>query len=120
MLALTRQLVVAHESSFLGAALGGLRLEDCSDQPITVSRINLLHLTDPPDFLGVITLMELARQDTLGATQLGSASLLRIVGVSEVRINELPGGRVSREAPTEGCTDAFIQSLQEVTRLGGL
>ena len=111
MFALTRQLVVAHESSFLRAALGGLRLEDGSDQPITVSGINLLYLTDPADFLGIVALMELAGENALRTSQLGCASLLHIVGVSEVRINELPGGCVSREAPTEGCTNAFIQSL---------
>ena len=120
MLALPRPRVVAHKSSLLGTALGGLCLEYGSDQPITVSRINLLHLADPASLLGIITLMELASEDTLGAAQLGCASLLHIVGVSKVRINELPGGRVSREAPTEGCTDALIQSLQEITRFGGL
>ena len=108
MLTLPRQLIVAYESSFLGAALRGLRLEDGSDQPITVRRIDLLHLADPADLLGIIALMELAGQNALRTSQLGCASLPHIVGVSEVRINELPGGRVSRKNPAEGLTDALV------------
>ena len=120
MLALTRQLIVAHKAAFLGTALGRLRLEDGPDQQVTVFTINLLHRTDTADLLGVVALVELARQDTLGATQLRRARGLHIVRVSKVRIHKLAGGRVSREAPAKRFTDALLQSLEEIARLGGL
>ena len=64
--------------------------------------------------------MELASENTLGAAQLGCTGLLHVVGMCEVRIHQLPGGRVSREAPAKRFTDALLQSLEEIARLGGL
>ena len=64
--------------------------------------------------------MELASENSLRTSQLGSAGLLHVIGVSEVRINELPGGRVTWEAPTEGLTNTLVQPLEEVARLNGL
>ena len=87
MLTLTRQLIVPHEATLLRAPLRGLRLKNGSDQPITVSRINLLHVADPADFLRIIALVEFTLENTLGATQLRRARGLHIVGVSEIRIH---------------------------------